>query len=738
MRRRDSEERLSYLLELTDTLRLLEDPTAALKLLCEHLDVPRAHLAEYDDDEGVAVVRWEYVRGDAPSLRGRHPLARHSQIVDVLRTGQPYVAKDRLAEESRPEIRAQLEALNVRGQCVVPLVKKGTVVASLAVTDIVPRTWTLLEISIIRETAERTWAEQQLASQARLLATAAETKTFLLKLSDALRPLADPVAIQREASRILRATLGADSVAYWEVVGDETAAIAEDRLPDMTSFLGDRHRLGDYGPTLEEYMKGRTTCRSDVAAGAGFSPEQKAAYARQNVNAWAVSPLVKDGALLALLAICFRTAHDWTPGELALMQEAAERTWAAVERARAVQALRESEARARQMAEEAKAANRAKDAFLATLSHELRTPMSAILLWASALRSRAMSGPDLERAIEAIVQSAESQSQLIDDLLDLSRLTSGKLVLSPSPVDVGDLARTAIEMVRPAAEAKSIILCAEIEDDLGRAVLDGARVKQIVWNLLTNGTKFTPEGGSVRLVARKRGSYLELIVTDTGEGIAPDFLPHVFEMFRQADMGERRQHMGLGVGLALAKQLVTLHGGTIEAESEGRGRGATFRVRLPWVDPIAGTVGTSRMSARADAFRLTGVRLLLVEDDANTREAMRWMLERAGAAAVVAVPSTASALAALETVELPHVIVSDLGLPGVSGFELVALIAEHYRARGKKAPPACAVSAHARDVDRLRAIEAGFDMYLTKPVTAEQLVEAVSDLVEVLGSPVSG
>ncbi len=566
-----------------------------------------------------------------------------------------------------------------------------------------------------------------------------ERQAFLLQLTDALRPLGDPASVQREASHILRRYLDATCVAYWEVFdnGAEAFAAAQAALPGFPALDGQRFSIDDFGLSVEEFLAGRVVWRNDIENCSEFSSTQKASFAALQVNAWAVAPLVKEGNLLAAFAAYFSRRHDWSVLELNLVQETAERTWAAGERARAETALRESEKLTRELLMEAVAAraqaesaNRAKDEFLATLSHELRTPLAAILLWAEALRSGAVPREELGRAIEAIVQSVESQSLLVEDLLDLSRLASGKLVLSLSAVDVAAVARAAIETVKPVALAKKIEMTAEIEEGMGHAVLDGVRFEQILWNLLTNATKFTPEGGSISLRARKSGDQLEIEVADTGEGIPPRFMPHVFERFWQADMGETRQHMGLGIGLAIAKELVELHGGTIRAESDGLGCGAVFRVQLPRVEAAAVPAATTGPRVTISA-PLQGLSVILVEDDRNTREGMRWALERAGAQ-VTAVATGSEAIAALDGAGANSVVVSDLGLPGLSGFELIERIVQDFGRRGLRPPPSLAVSAHVRDVDRQRAIESGFDMYLAKPITPERLIEAVSDLRDVL------
>ncbi|HMF40443.1 MAG TPA: ATP-binding protein [Polyangia bacterium] len=428
------------------------------------------------------------------------------------------------------------------------------------------------------------------------------------------------------------------------------------------------------------------------------------------------------------------------------------------ERVRSSAALRESEERLRAMLEdleelhgqrehllaatsearaEAEKANRAKDQFLITLSHELRTPLAPILLWGRALRDGHVPPHDVGHAVDAIVLSAESQLQLIEDLRDLSRLESGRTQLDRRSNSVEDVARAALEVIRPTARAKGVIVELDVTPDLGQAVFDRGRLQQVWWNLLSNAVKFTPEGGHVWLRVRRRDAQLEAMVADTGQGIEADFLPHLFQRFRQGHTHERLRYGGLGVGLALCRHLVELHGGIIEGQSDGPGRGAVFIVRMPWITPDAASDGETRETtggADAAATALNGLTVLLVEDDENMRDIMRWTLERAGAA-VVGVGSGTEALSLLEAGDGsdggPDVMICDLGLPGMDGYHLIERVGEDRRARGAKAIPACAVSAFARDEDRTRAIDAGFDSYLAKPMTAQRLIEAVEELAAV-------
>ena len=388
---------------------------------------------------------------------------------------------------------------------------------------------------------------------------------------------------------------------------------------------------------------------------------------------------------------------------------------------------------------DAEKANRAKDEFLITLSHELRTPLAPILLWARALRAGSVPAHEVAHAVEAIVLSAESQLQLIEDLRDLSRLKSGRVHLDRRSNAVEDIARGALEMIAPTADSKGVVVTLDIPPELGSAMLDRGRFQQVLWNLLSNAVKFTPEGGRVSLRIRKDAGQLEAVVADTGQGIEADFLPHLFQRFRQADMRERRRYSGLGVGLALCRHLVELHDGTVEGFSEGAGRGAVFTVRIPWIEPKpeAGD-GAADAGAPDDApATLRGLRVLLVEDDESMRDIIRWTLEGAGAAVVTAGSGT-EALSILDVSDrdnaVPDVMVCDLGLPGMNGYDLMEHVIEHRRMRRKKAIPACAVSAFVRDIDRERAIDAGFDSYVAKPMTAQRLIAAVGELAALAAS----
>jgi two-component system CheB/CheR fusion protein len=372
-------------------------------------------------------------------------------------------------------------------------------------------------------------------------------------------------------------------------------------------------------------------------------------------------------------------------------------------------------------------ANNAKDEFIATVSHELRTPLNTIRLWVRMLESARMSEEDRLSGVHTIERAALAQQKLIDDLLDVSRIASGKMRLSLQHVRLADSILNAFDAVNPVANARGQRLEVHVAEDIGRVRADPDRVQQFVWNLLSNAAKFTPKGGRIALAARRNGDDVEITVTDSGIGISREFLPHVFDKFRQADTGAARKNSGLGLGLGIVRQLVELHGGSIEITSAGEGKGTMCKVVLPLPsvpDEDVDFVGT-QAAVRPD---LTGVDVLLVEDEAATRETTRRLFESAGAL-VRAVDSAHGAHAALLQRQ-PQVIVSDIGLPGEDGYTLLKEVRVAARAANSARIPALALTAFARADDRRRALDAGFDEHLAKPADPEQLISIVAQLAQ--------
>jgi PAS domain S-box-containing protein len=383
---------------------------------------------------------------------------------------------------------------------------------------------------------------------------------------------------------------------------------------------------------------------------------------------------------------------------------------------------------------EAQEANRLKDEFLATLSHELRTPLTAILGWSRLLQMSNFDAAATARALGTIERNAQAQTQLIDDLLDTSRIITGKLRLEMRPVDPASVVAAAVETARPAAEAKDIRLHTFFDNGAGPISGDPDRLQQVVWNLLSNAIKFTPEGGRVEVRLERAGSRVEITVADTGRGIAPEFLPHVFDRFRQADQTTTRTHGGLGLGLAIVRQLVELHGGSVHVESEGEGRGTSFNVSLPLLalrrESPNDAPRTHEASARGYGElrcppELAGLRVLVVDDEPDTRELLAAVLTSCGAQVTLA----ASAADAFEHVERtrPDVLVTDIGMPEEDGYSLLTRIRELPPERGGEIP-AAALTAYARAEDRVRALRSGFQMHVPKPVEPAELITVVANL----------
>lgn len=370
---------------------------------------------------------------------------------------------------------------------------------------------------------------------------------------------------------------------------------------------------------------------------------------------------------------------------------------------------------------EAEEANRAKDAFLATISHELRTPMTSILGWASMLRTGRLDDQTSKAGVAAIEQSARAQAQLIEDLLDVSRIVAGKLTLEPRRIDLADVVRSAVDATAPALEKKELKLEVVLPPSPVALTGDGARLHQVITNLLSNAAKFTPARGTVRVELHREQDEAVLTVTDSGIGIDPAFLPHMFDRFTQADASSTRGFGGLGLGLAIVRHLVELHGGRVDAASEGKDRGATFSVRLP-LSAAAIEPEPAMVRGNGEPVDLAGTRLLLVEDEPLAREMMRVALAQHGAD-VRAVGGVSDAMLFVDN-DHPHVVVTDIAMPGEDGFALLERLRVRDAARGLKTP-VIAVSAVTRADERNRILLAGFDDYLQKPVQPAALVSAI-------------
>jgi signal transduction histidine kinase/ActR/RegA family two-component response regulator len=379
--------------------------------------------------------------------------------------------------------------------------------------------------------------------------------------------------------------------------------------------------------------------------------------------------------------------------------------------------------------DEAEQANRLKDEFLATLSHELRTPLNAILGWISMLRRRQVDPEGIDRVLEVVERNAHAQAQLVADVLDVSRMVTGRLALARTTVSLPHVIQNAVDSVNPAAEARNIAVAIHLPPDLVPVFGDPDRLQQVFWNLLSNAVKFTPEHGRIEVRAVRGESQVEISFSDTGAGLSAEFLPFAFERFRQADQTFTRRHGGLGLGLAIVKHIVELHGGHVTAESAGVGQGSTFRVRLPTQTLVGGNTGAVDAGPHAPGVDadFDNRLILVVDEDRSTRELLTTLLRRYHARVVTAL-SVPAALECLER-EVPALVLADIGMPFEDGLSLMKHIRTLPEHRGGHVP-SLALSAYARSQDRARALEAGFDDFLAKPALPDDVVTTVSRLLE--------
>lgn len=420
-----------------------------------------------------------------------------------------------------------------------------------------------------------------------------------------------------------------------------------------------------------------------------------------------------------------------------LQQKAASLEAEVQERMRAEEKLRLALVGEQMARAEAETANRMKDEFLATVSHEIRTPLNAIIGWSHLLRSGSLDEATTARAVETIDRNAKSQAQLIEDILDVSRMITGKLRLNNEPVDIASVINAAIDSVQLAIDSKELHLEVTLDPSARHTVGDASRLQQIVWNLLANAIKFTPAGGRIEVKVERAASYLRLRVSDSGQGIGENFLPFIFDRFRQADGTTTRLHGGLGLGLAIVRQLVELHGGTIKADSAGEGLGSTFTIKLPLASQGSSrrkkTTGRLRAKEVSDGHFTTvpgldEVKILLVDDDPDTLQFLHVMLTESRAVVQTA-NSVGEAMEILEWYR-PHVLVSDLAMPNEDGYSLIARLRELEGANGTEIP-AVALTSYVRVEDRARALAAGFNMFVPKPIQPNELITAIASLAEV-------
>ncbi|HEX2826841.1 MAG TPA: ATP-binding protein [Burkholderiales bacterium] len=691
--RMQTEARDRFLLLLEETMRSLTDPeeitAAGARLLAEYLEADRCNYADVEADENTFTIAGDYSRA-VPHVSGRYRFSDFGQdMLRAMRDGRPHVVDD--IETHRPPLGdlTPYRQMQVRAYVCVPLRKGGRLVAVMAVNQTTPRDWTRAQVELVLHVANRCWESIE---RARVERTLRVSEGRFRQLADAMPQIVFTAKPDGEVDYFNRQ--------WYEYTGLVEGSVGFESWKHVHTAEG-----------LERVMQ---VWPDALRTGTPYEIEYPLRR-HDGVYRWHLGRAlpIKDAAGRVVRWFGTNTdIHDRKQMEDALAQ-----------------AL-EAEQAARSDAERA---SRMKDEFLATLSHELRTPLNAILGWAQIIRMKAELPNELRRGVDTIERNARAQAQIIDDLLDMSAIISGKVRLSVHRVDFAALVQSAIETVRPTAEARQIALLPPAIPGGGLDVTgDASRLQQVSWNLLSNAIKFTPEGGTVTIALRRIDGHVELAVSDTGEGIAPEFLPHVFDRFRQADATTTRRYGGLGLGLAIVKQLVELHGGEVRAESAGAGRGSTFVVKLPLRTVTlvpetrpAGVHGRERTASFEEhCAQLDGLAVLVVDDEPDSRELVKRLLEECRARVTTA--DSARAALGLMAERVFDVLVSDIGMPGADGYELMRSVRALEGARARI--PALALTAYARPDDRDRAIAAGFQMHLAKPVEPAALVAIVATL----------
>lgn len=596
-------------------------------------------------------------------------------------------------------------------------------------------------LGFIQDISERKAAEETLREQADALRTLHEVGQLISAELDLHKTVQ---AVTDAATEITGARFGSffynvlneEGASYmlFTLAGAPLEAFAHFPMPRATDL---------FGPTFRGEGVVRIADVKDDPRYGKSSPYYGMPEGHLPVTSYlAVPVLSRSGEVLGGLFFGHPEANVFTERDEIVVAGLASQAAVAMDNARLYEAAKRARAEAEKAAAEnerlyrqAEESNRLKDEFLATISHELRTPLSAILGWARMLRMGQLSEENASKALETIERNARAQAQLVDDLLDVSRIITGKLRMDVQPADPNTFIDAAVESVRPAADAKGVRVQKII--DTGPIAIPGdpVRLQQVVWNLLANAIKFTPRGGRVQIRSQRVNSHLEIIVSDTGQGIAPDFLPHVFDRFRQADQKTSRQHGGMGLGLAIVRHLVELHGGTVRAQSDGEGHGSTFTVMLPitpvyHVDHSGGRVhpGARELLRPLDdcSDRLDGLRILVVDDEADTRDLLKQGLEYCGAN--VKVVGTANEALELLISTSPDILISDIGMPVVDGYDLIKQVRGLPLDRGGRVP-AIALTAYTRTEDRLQSLRAGYDMHVPKPVELAELVAVAATVV---------
>ncbi|MCT7997519.1 hybrid sensor histidine kinase/response regulator [Laspinema olomoucense] len=667
----------------------------------------------------------------AKELNQKYPvdLDEPRGLPEVLRTGMselyPYIPEQLLIEAAKDEEHLQiLREVGFSSVMIVPMIARGRSVGAISfIAAESGRRYDRSDLNMAEELARRAALAvdnarlYEQAQQARQMAEQAAARTARLQavtaaLSEALTPSEVAEVVVNQGITSLDAKAGTlvilvDNNQILKMVG--AIGYPQEMLEQWQNIpinapvpLAECVRIGE--PIFQENL-------SDLSV---RYPTLAQLPRKVQHQALASLPLILQGHPIGAMGLSFAQAREFSPEDRAFMVALGQQCAQAIARAQ----LYEAEQSARSQAE---TANRVRDEFIAVLSHELRSPLNPILGWTKLLQIRKFDQAKTLQALEIIERNAKLQSRLIDDLLDISRILRGKLTLEMLPVHLGKIIESALETVRLAAEAKGIRITTFLPMEELEVLGDPNRLQQVVWNLLSNAVKFTPEGGQVTLRLRSIGHLAQIEVYDTGRGIAPEFIPYVFEYFRQADSKTTRSFGGLGLGLAIVHNLVELHGGSVQALSDGEGKGATFTVTLPLIS-LGSPVPEESVLPESEPS-LAGIALVVVDDDRDTLEFLEFVLQEYGAN-VRAVSSAQQAIAAIEKC-IPDLLLSDIGMPQMDGYMLIRELRQWEAQRGGSIP-AIALTAYAGETNRQQILEAGFQQHLAKPIQPAELVQAIA------------
>jgi signal transduction histidine kinase/PAS domain-containing protein len=742
---RRTADRDAFLITLADALRPLTDPIevqiTASRVLGEHLGANRVAYFEIRDTD--YCIERDYVNG-VETIAGSYPIALYgANIFAEFCSGRTLYVSDVSTDPIlSPTQREAHFVIDISAFISVPLVKDGEFVAGLTVHLLEPRVWTPEEIILVEEVAERTWAAVQRArAEAEVVADLQDTQ-LLGELSARLVTEGDMQTLYREILSVALA-LTRGEAGTMQFIDDATQELS------ILASQGFEQNLLDRFSQVNACSN--TSCgialRNGERAFVDFDvpDEDPDGSLRMLVSAGYLSaqstPLIsRSGKIIGMVTTHWRKHRQLCDRELRFLDLLARQAADAIEQ-RQMEIEREKLLQGEQSArEKAEQANRIKDEFLAVLSHELRSPLNPILGWSQLLRKGNLNDAKIEQGLATIERNAKLQSELIEDLLDVSRILQGKLNLKVGEVDPNSIVRAAIETVRLAAEAKSISIETNLASNVGNVLGDSTRLQQVVWNLLSNAVKFTPPGGRVEVklervsltdevdsssISARSKTLTQIVIRDNGKGIATDFLPHVFDYFRQEDGTTTRRFGGLGLGLAIVRHLVELHGGTIAVESEGEGQGATFTIGLPSI-PERTKVEPDRASDPS-SHDLRDVRVLVIDDEVDSRDFIAFVLELAGANVTTAATAGEGFLAVKKSSF--DVLLSDIGMPDLDGYMLMRQIRSLSPKQGGEIK-AIALTAYAGDLDRQQALQAGFQEHLSKPIKPDTLVKAITHLIE--------